>query len=95
MAKTFNGTSIKTEDCTLQTCSLDYAIVDYLPMLAPNVTYLACFAVILLGQLGFGIRHRIWGFLAGMFCGLMLEILGYAGRVMLHDNPFKLNSFVL
>jgi RTA1 like protein len=95
MAMTLNGTAIEPSKCTVDTCSLEYAKIEYLPSLGANVTYLACFGIILVCQLGLGIRHRIWGFLAGMSGGLALEILGYLGRVLMHYNPFKLNSFVL
>ena len=90
-----SGSAIKPEHCTLQTCSLDYARIEYIPSLAGNVTYLCFFAVILVAQLGLGFRYRTWGFLAGMFCGLVLEILGYVGRVQMHYNPFTFNPFLL
>ena len=95
MAQTFNGSFIETADCTVQICSLEYATIEYVPSLGANATYLACLTVILIGQLGFGIRHRIWGFLVGMFLGLVGEIIGYAGRLMLHDNPFKLKAYIM
>jgi len=31
----------------------------------------------------------------GMVFGLILELLGYIARVMLHNNPFDGNSFLL
>lgn len=30
-----------------------------------------------------------------MLPGLILEVLGYVGRIMLHDNPFDFNNFLL
>jgi hypothetical protein len=90
-----NGSTIETEYCTLQTCSLDYARIDYLPSLPANATYLSFFALILLAQIGLGCRYRTWGFMAGMFCGVLLEVLGYIGRVQMHYNPFKFNPFLL
>lgn len=33
--------------------------------------------------------------MVGMVCGLVLEIVGYAGRIMLHQNLFDLNNFVM
>jgi hypothetical protein len=81
--------------CSPQTCDIKYGFVQYYPTLAGNVTYLAIFIVLLVIQVGFGVRYRIWGFLVGVFGGLVLEILGYIGRVMLHNNPFIFNSFLL
>ena len=46
-------------------------------------------------QLGLGIRYRTWGFLGGMFGGLVLEIVGYISRIQLHFNPFAKNPFLM
>ncbi|KAH0557084.1 hypothetical protein GP486_005125 [Trichoglossum hirsutum] len=74
-----NSSTVNPEDCTLQTCSLDYARIDYIPSLPANATYLSFFSLILVVQIGLGSRYRTWGFMAGMFCGILLEILGYIG----------------
>ncbi|KAH6983542.1 RTA1 like protein-domain-containing protein [Ilyonectria sp. MPI-CAGE-AT-0026] len=49
--------------------------------LGANAFFLAAFTLLLPFQVFFGIRYRTWGFLVGMVCGLILEILGYAARV--------------
>jgi hypothetical protein len=46
-------------------------------------------------QLGLGVWYKSWGFMVGMVMGLILEVLGYISRVMLHDNPFDDNAFLL
>ncbi|KAK7429079.1 phospholipid-translocating ATPase rsb1 [Neonectria magnoliae] len=56
------------------------------PSLVPNAFYLACHAVLLLPQVFLGIRCKTWGFLFGMFCGHVLEIVGYAARVQMHNG---------
>ncbi|KAF1984894.1 RTA1-domain-containing protein [Aulographum hederae CBS 113979] len=81
--------------CTVDTCSLEYAHIGYLPNLAGNALFLTIFVLILIGQLFLGIKHRTWGFMGGMFGGLVLEILGYGGRIMMHNNPFDFNAFLL
>lgn len=86
--------TIPQDQCTLQTCSMEQATIRYLPSLAGNITYMALFGLILLLQIGLGIRYRTWGFLTGMVCGLVLEIVGYAGRVVMHYNPFNMNNFL-
>lgn len=93
-----NATSVPLPEgfiCTPQTCSLDYAFLQYYPTFAGNLVYLIIFAVMLLPQVGLSIRHKTWGFLVGFFGGIALEILGYIGRLMLHHNPFDFNSFIL
>ncbi|RDI87016.1 ATP-dependent helicase [Venturia inaequalis] len=84
-----------TVKCTLETCPLSCAQVDYLPTLAGNAIYAAAFGILLVAQVGLGIRYKTWGFMVGMVCGLLLEVVGYAGRIMLHDNPFDFNNFII
>lgn len=84
-----------TVNCTLVTCSLSCAQVDYLPTLAGNALYAVAFGLLLIAQLGLGIKCKTWGFMIGMICGLLLEVVGYAGRIMLHNNPFDFNNFIM
>ena len=91
---TLNGTLINPDFCTIQTCSLDYAYT-YVPSLPCNLAYLATFGAILIAQLCLGVFYRTWGFLAGMIGGLALEVIGYAGRVLLHKNPFNFDYFLI
>lgn len=86
---------INTDDCTLQTCPLSAAYIEYLPNLAGNIFFVALFAILLVGQLGAGILFRTWTFMVPMVAGLILEIIGYLGRVLLHNNPFDFNSFLM
>jgi hypothetical protein len=86
---------IPDQDCTLSTCSLLQAHYQYIPSLAGNALYLAIFSVILAAQVLFGVRSRAWGFLGGMFGGLVLEIIGYVGRIQMHSNPFIDNPFLM
>jgi hypothetical protein len=69
--------------------------VEYLPTLPGNAVYAAAFGLLLLAQIGLGIKYQTWGFMVGMICGLVLEVVGYAGRIMLHGNPFDFNKFIM
>jgi hypothetical protein len=84
-----------SEQCTLQTCPLDLAKTFYVPSLAGNVLYLVLFGLLLIAQVRMGFMYRTWGFTAGMFGGLLLEVLGYAGRVEMSFNPFRVGPFLL
>lgn len=86
---------IPDELCTLSTCSLLQAHFQYIPSLAGNAFFIALFALLLLLQIGLSIRYRTWGFLVGMIGGLVLEVLGYVGRVQMHFNPFIKNPFLM
>lgn len=84
-----------TANCTVGTCPLSCAQVRYLPTLAGNAVYAAAFGLLLILQLVLGVKYKTWGFMVGMVCGLMLEVVGYSGRIVLHDNPFDFNNFIM
>ncbi|KAJ5477012.1 Efflux pump himE [Penicillium diatomitis] len=81
--------------CTLQTCPLSMATIPYQPNLGANATFLVIFALALAVQIWSSIKYRTWTHLVGMTGGLLLEIVGYVGRIMLHYNPFNFNNFVI
>ena len=81
--------------CTVKTCPMDYAFLDYLPTVSGNAFYAAWFAILLVGQLILGCYYRTWAYTFSMCSGLLLEIVGYVGRVMLHDDPFSNGNFLM
>lgn len=89
--------TIRQKFCTLQTCCLsEQAYLQYLPTVAGNAAYAAAFGIILIGQIGLFIAYpKTWKFFIGVAACLLLEIVGYIGRIMLHNNPFSLNNFVI
>ncbi|KAL8816966.1 MAG: hypothetical protein Q9223_004115 [Gallowayella weberi] len=96
IASGFNQTLLENPDlCTIQTCPKEFQQIDYIPSLAGNAFFLALFALILLFQLAFGYRWRTWSFTGSVFGGLVLEIIGYAARIQLHDNIFKSDPFLM
>lgn len=93
---TFNQTLLNDTDlCTLSTCPLDLAEVDYIPSLPGNAFYLALFALALAFQCGLGIYYKTWTYLIAMVFGLAGEIVGYIGRIQMHYNPFPESSFLM
>lgn len=88
---TFGGDS----PCTLDTCPAEWSIYGYRPSLPANVVFLALFGVIGLGHTYLGIRWKSWGFMTGMLLGCISEIIGYIGRLMLWNNPFSFNAFII
>ena len=91
-----NATLLANPDlCTLQTCDLSLASFLYLPTVAGNALFAALFGICLVGQLYLGIRYRTWGYMATIVSGLLLEIIGYVARVMLHSSPFDNNDFLM
>ncbi|KAE9965822.1 hypothetical protein EG328_009378 [Venturia inaequalis] len=86
--------TIPDEDCTLATCSLLQAHYQYLPSLAGNALYVAIFSILLLSQIFLGFKSKAWGFMIGMVAGIILEIVGYVGRIQMHSNPFIDKGFL-
>ena len=74
--------------CNLTTCDLTLATFDYIPSLGGNAFYCAIFGVYLILNVYLGFRHKTWGYMVAMFFGLVGEIIGYIGRILLHNNPF-------
>ncbi|RDW56716.1 hypothetical protein BP6252_14009 [Coleophoma cylindrospora] len=98
---TFNQTLLQdTSLCTLETCPLildGYLLgeMTYIPSLGGNVFYAIIFALIVLIQVYQGLKYRTWGFLVGMFCGGVLEVIGYVARIIIHNNPFSSDGFIM
>ena len=83
------------ELCTVKTCDLTLASFLYIPSLPGNAIYAAIFTIYIVAQLFLGIKHKTWGYMAAMVLGLALEVFGYVARIMLHNDPFNNNDFLM
>lgn len=84
-----------SELCTLALCDLTLAHLDYLPSLAGNVLFAVLFGLTFIAQILLGLRYRTWGYTIAASLGTLTEIIGYAGRVLMHENPFHDSNFLL
>lgn len=91
----YNGPPGPDTYCTIDTCSLLLANFKYLPNLTGNSIFMAIFTILFLISLPLGIIKKTWGYTAGLNTGLALEIVGYAGRIMGHNDPFSFNAFLV
>lgn len=91
----YNYTVNSTGECTLDTCSILQAQYTYDPSLAGNAILASYFGLLLLIQLLLGIYYRTTGFTIACCCGLILEMIGYIGRVQMHFNPFITQPFMM
>ncbi|EFQ32772.1 parasitic phase-specific protein PSP-1 [Colletotrichum graminicola M1.001] len=82
-------------NCTLELCPLEWSILRYQPSIPASGVFIAFFALALIVHAVQGIRWKTWGFTASMVCGCVLEIVGYVGRLIIHDNPFDFNGFLI
>jgi hypothetical protein len=81
--------------CTPLLCSLDYAVVRYIPNAALNAAYASIFALLLATQICIGPFCRTHSFTFAMCCGLVLEVLGYIARLRMPDHLFTTGPFLL
>lgn len=82
-------------ECTLDTCPIDWTLYQYRPSLPANSALLAAFSLLFIIQVYLGIRWRSWGFMTGMLLGCACEVVGYAGRILLWDDPFSYDAFMM
>jgi hypothetical protein len=81
--------------CTLDTCCLAQSPFTYRVSYGGNLAFAIIFGAVIVPQIGLGAYYKTWGFMIGMVCGLILEVLGYAARIMLHNNPFNGDAFLI
>ncbi|KAK9489710.1 RTA1 like protein-domain-containing protein [Lipomyces doorenjongii] len=87
--------TIPDEECTLQTCTLRQAHFTYVPSLGGNAFFVGWFSLLILLQIMLALKYRIWGYFVAMQGGIVLEILGYIGRIQMHFNPFIISPYLL
>jgi hypothetical protein len=86
---------LNPELCTLETCDLTLANFMYLPTVPGNAIFAGLFGLFIIVQLFLGIKHKIWGFMSALCLGLLLECVGYIARILIHNNPFESNFFLI
>ncbi|KAK7424719.1 hypothetical protein QQX98_000297 [Neonectria punicea] len=82
-------------NCTLDTCPIEASLLRYQPNIPATAVPIAIFGVSLLLHSWQGARAKTWGFMGSMLCGCILEIIGYVGRLIIHDNPFDFIGFLI
>ena len=82
-------------DCTFESCSIEDSVFQYRPSLAGNATVIALFGVSLFVHAFQGYKYRQWTFSALMVLGCISEMVGYGARVMMYQNPWDFNSFLM
>ncbi|KLO84405.1 phospholipid-translocating ATPase [Fusarium fujikuroi] len=82
-------------NCTLELCPLESSILRYQPNVPANAIFIGVFGLSMALHIFQGIKMKTWGFMASMMAGCILEIIGYIGRLIIHDNPFDFIGFLL
>ncbi|KAK2594937.1 Envelope glycoprotein [Conoideocrella luteorostrata] len=81
--------------CNLQTCPVEWSIYGFRPSIGANAAFLALFILVGIAHGYLGFRWKSWGFMVGMLLGCLSEVIGYAGRIMLYNNPFSFVGFMI
>jgi hypothetical protein len=92
---TFYYAGGKNANCTLAACPVEITVYGYRPNFASSIAVIVLYAICILAQVGLGIRYRSWGFMTAMVLGCIDEILGYVGRIMMYENPWNHNGFIM
>lgn len=82
-------------DCSQNDCPVPAGFFSYQPSRQGNAVMLAAFALLVPVTLGFGYRLRTPVFALTLTTGLVLEVLGFTGRVMLYQNVADRAHFAL
>ena len=75
-------------------CPPDGSPLGYAPNMAASIIFLALFGVSLAAHITLGWKYKTWTFLIAMALGSITECVGYLGRILMHNNPYKLSTLV-
>ncbi|KAJ4400631.1 hypothetical protein N0V91_008568 [Didymella pomorum] len=67
----------------------------YYPILSVNAFFLALFGLCCLACLIIGVWTKTWTYTIALGIGTLLETAGYAGRILMNDNPWSDSGFRL
>ncbi|CEH15378.1 hypothetical protein CBOM_03695 [Ceraceosorus bombacis] len=76
-------------------CPVSASTNGYAPNFGGNLFFAIVFGLCLLLQFILGIKYRTWTWWAAMVSGLVLELAGYIGRLLQHNNVWDANAFKL
>ncbi|KAI9732921.1 MAG: hypothetical protein M1818_007354 [Claussenomyces sp. TS43310] len=82
--------------CTVDTCPINSSYYYYRVSLAANVVFLCLFSLSLIAFiLTYGLTRRALAFSVAFFCGVILEVLGYVGRILSWHDQWTENGFLM
>ncbi|KAI5367330.1 Putative RTA-like protein [Septoria linicola] len=74
-------------------CPVEATLYAYRPNLPGNSILLAVFGLCTIAQILFGVRYKNVAFSTVVGIGCVGELIGYAGRIIMHYNPWHDNGF--
>ncbi|EEH10300.1 parasitic phase-specific protein PSP-1 [Histoplasma capsulatum G186AR] len=87
---------IDGDSCTFEICNIDDSYYGYRPSRAANIAFAAIFGFSLVAfVLQSFISRRFLGFSIAMILGTLCELIGYIGRILMYNNPWAQNPFMI
>ncbi|RFU32420.1 hypothetical protein B7463_g3943, partial [Scytalidium lignicola] len=84
------------ELCTIDTCPIATSYYFYRVSLAANAVFLVLFSISLISFIcTFALTRRAFAFHVAMISGVILEVLGYVGRIMSWHDQWNENGFLM
>ncbi|KAH7248917.1 RTA1 like protein-domain-containing protein [Fusarium redolens] len=83
------------DDCTDITalCPVSATVLGYVPNKGSSIFFTVCFAILFLSSVGLGVWKKTWTYAATLGAGLLLETIGYIGRIQMDPNPWNSSAF--
>ena len=76
-------------------CPVELTTYGYYPSFGGNIFLTVLFGLLGICQTGLGVYFRTWTFLTALLIGTFMEMAGYIGRVLMHNNPWSGSAFKL
>jgi membrane protein implicated in regulation of membrane protease activity len=76
-------------------CPVTATLYGYAPNMGANAFLCALFALLCIASIVIGVMSKTWTYTAALAIGTFLEAAGYAGRVIMHSNPWSESGFKL
>lgn len=83
--------------CTSVTpsCPVSATTYGYYPNLGGNIFFTILFGLCGVSQIYFSLRFKSYTFAVALIVGTLLEMAGYIGRILMHNNPWDSGAFKL
>ncbi|KAH8773953.1 RTA1 like protein-domain-containing protein [Hyaloscypha finlandica] len=76
-------------------CPDDGSPLGYAPNVAASVIFVIIFNLSSICHLVQGWKYKTWSFMIAMLLGSSSEVVGYIGRILMHNNPYRLSTFLM
>jgi hypothetical protein len=75
-------------------CPLDGSSLGYAPNIGASAVFTVLFSLSYVCHLTLGWKYKTWTFMIAMLLGSTSEVVGYIGRILMHNNPYRLSTYV-